>query len=287
MIEGLRLAVSNIAWNAGEDAEIATLLRAEGCTGVEIAPTKWRERPLEASHADVTAYRAWWEERGLRIIAMQALLFGRTDLQLFGTSRAREEMLDYLRRVIDLGAALGATALVFGSPKNRARGTLPPGDATTIGIPFFRALGEHAAATDVAFCIEPNPPAYGCDFITTLSEAVDLCERVASGGFRVHGDLGALTMNHEPLLETLTAAAPYLGHFHISEPELAEIGTGAADHAAAAEALHEIGYAGWLSIEMRAATHLSAEPLRRAVQLAKAVYGGEREAGSGKRRANR
>ena len=43
-----RLAVSNIAWEPHEDDAVAEVLRREGVTGVEIAPTKWRPTPYDA-----------------------------------------------------------------------------------------------------------------------------------------------------------------------------------------------------------------------------------------------
>ncbi|HEY4129197.1 MAG TPA: hypothetical protein VGM50_01170, partial [Gemmatimonadaceae bacterium] len=44
----LKLAVSSIAWAPEEDPAIATLLRARGVQGVELAPTKWRTDPFHA-----------------------------------------------------------------------------------------------------------------------------------------------------------------------------------------------------------------------------------------------
>lgn len=264
---GLRgLAVSSIAWERSEDEAVATMLRAEGCRGVELAPTKWRDRPTEASIEDAAAHRAWWEERGLRVVAFQALLFGRPDLQLFADAATRRDLLDYLRRVIDLAERFGARALVFGSPKNRARGDMPMDEAIEIAVPFFRAAGEHAAARDTTVCIEANPPSYGCDFVTTTADAVELCRLVDHHGFRVHGDLGGITITGEDPARAIRAAAPYLGHFHVSEPDLAEIGTRGADLASATTALHDVGYDGWLSIEMRSSGDQNVERLRRAVQ---------------------
>jgi sugar phosphate isomerase/epimerase len=270
----VKLAVSNIAWEPGEDDAIAELLRREGVGGVEIAPTKWRERPLEASSADIDAYRRAWADRGLPIVSMQSLLFGRPDLQLFGDRSTRTATLDYLRRIIDLSAKLGARALVFGSPKNRIRGSLPMTEALDIACDVFRAVGDHARAHGVVFCIEANPPAYGCDFITTTAEAVAVCRAVDDAAVRINADLGGMTMSREDVGSTLQAAAPFIGHFHASEPNLEQLGAGA-HHAAAATALHAIDYAGWASIEMRAAGG-GAERIaavERAVRRAKAAYG--------------
>lgn len=266
-VTALRLAVSNIAWTPDEDDAVAELLRAEGVTGVEIAPTKWRDRPLEATAAEVAAYRRAWADRDLRIVSLQALLFGRPDLELFGATRG--QLAEYLHRTIELGAGLGAHALVFGSPKNRLRGPLTIADAMASAAEFFRDIGDFAADHGVVVAIEANPPEYGCDFVTRTSEAVALCRAIASAGIGINGDLGGMTMSGDEPRATLEAARGYVAHFHASEPNLAELGL-SADHAAAAAGLRAIGYDGWVSIEMRAASNILA--VERAVRLANSIY---------------
>ena len=87
----MRLAVSNIAWPADQDAAVAGVLRDLGVTGIEVAPTKVWPRPLEASPTEIEDYRAFWEARGFEIVAAQALLFGRPDLTLFESEAARRQ----------------------------------------------------------------------------------------------------------------------------------------------------------------------------------------------------
>jgi D-psicose/D-tagatose/L-ribulose 3-epimerase len=265
------LIVSSIAWEPGENAEVAELLRSEGCAGVELAPTKWRDRPVEASAVDIAEHRTWWQDRGLPVMAFQSLLFGKQELQLFTDAATRRDLLDYLRRIIDLAERFGASTLVFGSPKNRVRGAMSMAEAMEIAVPFFRAVGDHAQSHGTLFCIEPNPPAYGCDFVTTTAEAVELCRITDHAAFRVHGDTGGMTLNGEDPGVAVTMAAPYLAHFHLSEPNLAELGTGGADLVATADALGVIGYEGWLSIEMRSGGTENLERVRRAVRRAKAL----------------
>jgi sugar phosphate isomerase/epimerase len=278
----LRLAVSNIAWDPGEDDVIAELLRREGVAAVEIAPTKWREKPLEATAAEIARYRQTWSDRGIRISSMQALLFGRPDLELFGPSRL--QLAEYLYRVIELGAGLGAQALVFGSPKNRLRGSLALADAMASAADFFRDVGEFAAQHGLVVAIEANPPEYGCDFVTTTREAVALCRAISSAGIGVNGDLGGITMSGDEPRATVEMTRGCLAHFHASEPNLAELGA-KSNHVAAAAGLGAIGYAGWVSIEQRQAgkgkpeeggseTARSANvaAVERAVRLAKAAY---------------
>jgi sugar phosphate isomerase/epimerase len=270
----MRLAVSNIAWPAGADAEAGALLREQGAGGVELALTKVWPEPLEVPAAEVARCRRWWEARGLPVVALQALLFGKPQLTIFGTPGVRQATLEYLKALIGQAARLGARALVFGSPGNRKRGDLDGAAAREVAVPFFRALGEAARAHGVAFCIEPNPKDYGCDFVTTVAEAIDLADAVGSAGFGVHLDTGGMTLAGDAAAQVV-AAAGRCRHFHVSTPFLAGVPGGGVDHAAFAGALQTQGYRGWLSIEMsEAKLHPTwQEGVRQALAFVRATYG--------------
>lgn len=269
----MKLAVSNIAWDSSaEDAAAAVLLR-EGARGIELAPTKWRDAPYDAPAPDVAALRRKWEERGLPIVGLQSLLFGMPELQLFAGERERAALVDHLRKVADFAAAVGARSLVFGSPKNRVRGHRPMDEAMRIASDTFRGLARHARECGVIFCVEANPPEYGCDFITQTVDAVELCRLVDDPAVRVNVDLGGIVLAKEDPADSVARAAEFVGHVHASEPHLAPLSSSDA-HARAAAALAGIEYSGWISIEMRAleASEQLAS-LERAIRVAKIAYG--------------
>jgi sugar phosphate isomerase/epimerase len=248
----MKLAISNIAWSPDEDKEIGRILSQYGVNGVEIAPTKIWSKPLEVTNEEIDSYARFWRSRGIKVSSMQALLFGRPDLAIFGTREKRSETLAYLKGIIRLGGRLGAEALVFGSPKNRLRGELNQEQALEIAAEFFREIGRTALQHETVFCIEPNPVAYGCDFITTSAEGRELVAKVDQAGFGLHLDAAAMTMSHEDVEPELSTAIPGLCHFHISEPDLQTIGTGGVDHKLFAQTLRNHGYIRWCSVEMRA-----------------------------------
>ena len=267
-----RLAASNIAWAPSDDDAAARILRDVGFTGVEIAPTTRWESPIEASKKEIAEYRTAWKKRGLEIVALQSLLFGRNDLELFGNTIARRALKEYLTGLIELAAGLGATALVFGSPKNRKRGKMPMAEATEIAAEFFREMGAMAAAHQCAICIEPNPPSYGCDFVNTTAEAVSLVETIAGRGIKVQGDLGAILSSGAEVSADIRLAGGWLGHFHVSEPELVPI-RAESPHDAVAAALRTAHYRGWVSIEMKRPQTDALQSLERAAAVVKAAYG--------------
>lgn len=246
-----RFAASCIAWPADMDAEMARLLAEEGVSEVELVPGRIDPEGDRLSNARSCAQ--FWEGYGIKVCAMQALLFGAPPYALFGDANTRAAMIDYLSDIIRIGGALGAGALVFGSPKQRIRGQLSLAQAMPIAIETFDALGNVAANEGTKLCIEANPPEYGCDFITTLADAHALVKAVNNPGFGLHIDTAALLMVGENPVEALKAVGE-IAHFHISDPELAAVGakSNMAHHENCARALAAHGYRGPRSIEMRA-----------------------------------
>jgi sugar phosphate isomerase/epimerase len=245
----MRLAISNIAWPAGADETVLPWLHDEGFTGVELALTKVWPEPAQASAQEVARCRAWWESRGFRIVALQALLFGKPGLTIFDSPQVRRNTLDYLRAIITQAGRLGAKALVFGSPGNRKRRGLTAEEALALAVPFFREVGEFAGEHGVVFCIEPNPAEYGCDWVTNAAQASVVVDAVASAGFALHLDTAAMKLAGDSA-EVVREAGTRCQHFHVSAPFLHCVPGGDVPHEAFAAALEHSGYSGWVSIEM-------------------------------------
>lgn len=268
----MNLAFSNIAWPPEQDDAVAAALRAEGVTGLEIAPTTLRPDPTMLSADECRTIRRRWQERGLPIVAAQSLLFGRPDLVLFETAAARAATLDYLKQIVTVCAQLGAESLVFGSPKNRRRGDLPLAEAQSIAVDFFRELA--VAATDAGTCLvlEANPPEYGADYVTHAAEALALVRAVDRPGLRLHLDTACMTLAGDDL-QSLGDCGPWLRHFHVSEPNLAAVGpAGIVDLVPFAAALRRWRYDRWVSVEMRRPEPFSTTILIGAVRHVRAAF---------------
>jgi D-psicose/D-tagatose/L-ribulose 3-epimerase len=269
----MKLCVSNLAWHSEEDSAIGDLLQQHGISGVEIAPTKVWADPTQASDAGLAAYRLSWKNRSIVIPALQSLLFGRPDLTIFEDERTRERTLAYLSQIAVLARKLGAEVLIFGSPKNRSIGVLDPERALAIGIDFFRQAGDAAHRAGVHLAIEPNPAAYGCDFIRTVKEGIDFVRTVGHPCFRLNVDASAMIVNGEDFESALMEASEWMVHFHISEPHLALLGSHEDAHRRIATALRRIGWTRWISIEMRSGqTETNQLAVARALQFVRKIY---------------
>lgn len=260
----MRLAVSNIAWHEDEDIAVAEALAERGVDALEVAPGRLFSQPDAASEADARRVRGEWEARGLSLIAMQALLFGRSDLLLFGEDDGRA-LSEYLARIIRLAGWLGCGPLVFGSPKNRQRGALSFERACERAADVLRPLARLAHEEGCTIALEPNAEAYGCDFVRRVGEAREVVRLVDHPGCAVQLDAGVFAMEDDDPADIRSSAGD-IAHFHASAPFLEPVGGNLDAIGRLADALTEQGYRGAVSIEMRAGTD-NAPLVARAVDM--------------------
>jgi sugar phosphate isomerase/epimerase len=277
----MRISISNIAWDIPEDEAVARLLQRHGVDAIDIAPGKYFPDPAAATDDGIAKVKTWWRDRGIDIVGMQALLFGTTGMNVFASEDVQARLLDHLRGVCRIGAGLGAVRLVFGSPKNRDRGTLDDASVQREARRFFRRLGDIAASHGVIFCLEPNPACYGANFMTTTPETAEVVADIDHPAIRMQLDTGALTINQEVPVAMVQRYHGLVGHVHASEPQLVPLGDAGTDHALIARALREHLSGHIVTIEMvatRAEPHL--ESVERAVRTAVSAYGDVEEQGA-------
>jgi len=261
----MRLSISNIAWDPAEDISMAALLQHHNVDAIDIAPGKYFPDPGSVDDLDIARLKAWWADRGIDIVGMQSLLFGTQGLNVFGDQGSQDAMLNRLGAVCRIGAQLGATRLVFGSPKNRDRQGLGDEEALEKAAAFFSLLGNLAGGWGVKVCLEPNPPRYGANFMTTAAETERVVRHVDHPAIRMQFDTGALTISGEEPQAVLHRCADIIGHVHASEPDLVPLGDGVTPHVLLGGLLRRQLPAHPVSIEMVATV---AEPHLRSVERA-------------------
>jgi D-psicose/D-tagatose/L-ribulose 3-epimerase len=239
--------ISNIAWPSDALEEALAMLPKIGCASVEIAPFNVFKRWDDIAEA-AKRLRDLIERHGLTCSALQGILYGMPDVELFVSETSRARLERHLEGVAVLAGLLGAKACVFGAPKQRDPGDLPATEAWDIAVAALRRVGPAFAAQGSALAFEANARHYGCRFVTTTAEAARLVAAVDTPGIGLQIDTGTLLLESEPP-DVLTIAAPLAVHAHVSEPDLRA--PGGADHAPIAAALRASGYAGSLSIEMK------------------------------------
>jgi hypothetical protein len=153
---------------------------------------------------------------GLPVSSLQAFLFGRPEMQLFGGGG---EFVPFVETSLTLLSWLGGTHLVYGAPKQRRIPEgMDPKEAWDQAVKTFRHLGQVASNLGVFLSVEANPAVYGGNFILTNWEAVDFVCEVDSPGVRYHLDTGSLAEDPSGFnVDWLMLAST----FHVSELGLA------------------------------------------------------------------
>lgn len=210
------LAISNLAWNIKYEDKALHIISRYGIKYVELAITKyhkWSEIHLD----DLMKIKKRFNDYGLSIYSLQAIMYG-TDINIFLNEN---EFCKHMKQVITIARVLGASRLVFGSPKNRK---IPEGttqeEATKKFIKCFKSIGDYAKMNNIIICIEPNAKDYGCNFITNITEGINIIKKIDHPSIMLNLDTGNAIMENDSI--NLTHNIKYIGHVQISEPNLKE-----------------------------------------------------------------
>jgi sugar phosphate isomerase/epimerase len=260
-------AVSNIAWPFTDRIEAYGLMVAHDVTGLEIAPGMLFADASDAFNPPAHLIRERLAEiaaAGLALVSMQSLLFGVEGAALFGDASQRRTYVDALGRAVRIAGALGIPHLVLGSPRERnIPEGMPDAEVAKIATEVLADLAEVAQAHGCRIGLEPNPAVYGTNFATHTDIAARIVREIGHPGLCLTLDIGNLQINREmhDLGKIVARNVDIIGHAHLSEPDLA-LAPGNAEMAAEViSVLQDAGYAGWLSVEMRASGPRSCEAL--------------------------
>jgi sugar phosphate isomerase/epimerase len=230
---------------------VCRLAQESGYAGVEVAPFTIAESVLDVPAAQRRRLRETARSHSLEVIGLHWLLVRPEGLHLNSPDpQVRRRTVDYLRAEIDFCADVGGARMVIGSPKQR---NVPEGESYEQvwerTVAAFRSLAGHAAARGVRLCIEPLG-ASETNFICTAAEARRLVEAVDRPAFRMLLDVKAMCEDEGPIPDIIRRSAPYLEHFHANDQDRRGPGFGATDFRPIAAALKEIGFAGYVSVEV-------------------------------------
>ena len=203
---------------------MAGLLARLGVDAIDVAPSKYFADVVAVREAEARRVRDWWADQGIEITGMQSLLYGTQGLNLFGPPDVQQRMLAYLAAVCRVGAWLGATRLVFGSPANRNRAGLTDAEAWTRALEFFGRLAEVAADAGVTICLEGVHPHYGANFMTDTASSLHMARALNHPSVGIVLDTAVVQLNGEDIEALLAEGAAWVRHIHASEKDLVPLG---------------------------------------------------------------
>ena len=248
----MKFALCNEMFEGRPMAEVCSTARKLGYHGIEIAPFTLATSAEEITAAQRKEARSAIEDNGLETVGLHWLFAGpsglhmtTTDNQIWGRTR------DYLSCLLDLCSDLGGKVLVLGSPKQRSivEGQTKEG-AWQRAVELLSSVLDQAEQLGLTICLEPLSPVE-TDFINTVAEGMKMVRQIDHPCLRIHLDVKAMCSEPTPVPDIIrSVSADDIGHFHVNDANLYGPGMGDVDYAPIAEAIKDVGWDKWLSVEV-------------------------------------
>jgi sugar phosphate isomerase/epimerase len=247
----MKFAICNEVFE-GWDLESAINFAAKaGYDAIEIAPFTMAQYVTEVPRADRERARRAALRAGLTVCGIHWVLAKTEGLHLTSPDPAiRGRTADYLKELVNFCADLGGAIIVFGSPKQRSIQAGTTAEQARVWAKETLAPAV-ALARDrsVTICLEPLGPAE-TNFINTAAEAIDFVRQCGSEHFKIILDAKAMSTENRPQERIIRESWPHFAHFHANDPNLKGPGFGRLDFKPIAAALKEVGYQGYVSVEV-------------------------------------
>jgi sugar phosphate isomerase/epimerase len=247
----MRYAICNETFEGWDHARVCEYVAGLGYTGLEIAPFTLAPRITDVGPQRRKELRTQAERNGLSIIGLHWLLAKTTGLMLTSPEEpVRAATAAYIVELARCCAELGGDILVFGSPAQRR---IPAGatkeQATQWAVDTYGRAAPEIERLGVKLCVEPlSPPE--ADFMNTAAEGMEVVRRVGSPAFKLHLDVKAMSTEGDSAVELIRRHRAEMYHFHANDPNKRGPGFGDTDFVPIFAALKEIGYKGWVSVEV-------------------------------------
>ncbi len=222
-----------------------------GYDAIEIAPFTLAKYVTEIPAAERQRIRELAARHNLAICGIHWVLVQVEGMYLNHPDPAiRARTSQYFCDLVDFCADLGGKVIIVGSPKQR---NLLPGVTTAQAWDWaaatFRDSVRRAEARGVTICIEPLAPAE-TDFLNTAADAIRFAAQLASPNFQAMLDVKAMCSEPKPIPQIIRESWPHFAHFHANDKNLKGPGFGEVDFKPIAAALKEVGYQGYVSVEV-------------------------------------
>jgi D-psicose/D-tagatose/L-ribulose 3-epimerase len=241
----MKLGMNMLLWStdvcAPEFDPVFAMLKDAGFDGVEIPIF---DREVEK----YTDLRERLERLGLETLAVAAR--GGDDNPISTDPAVRAEALAATKANLDSAAALGAPLICgpLAAPLAVFTGTGPTDEEKAHAVAYLQELGPYADARGVTVALE-----YLNRFEMYLTNtAADLAELVRAVGhprIRMMYDTFHAHIEEKDPAAALRACADVLVHIHLAENDRSTPGAGQVAWNVTFDAIHEIGYDGWVVIE--------------------------------------
>jgi len=163
----------------------------------------------------------------------------------------RQIRIDHTKRSLTLARELGAPCIT-----TEPGGPVEPGESWSAALNLFvemlKPVAEYAEKEGVLLLIEPEPDL----LIETADQFLELMQHIDSPAVALNFDIGHFYCVGDEPAPTVRRLAKYIRHFHLEDIAATRVhhhlvpGEGAIDFASTFHAIRDIGYDGWITIEL-------------------------------------
>jgi len=240
----MKFGVNTFIWTAVFDRSHLPLLpkiKAAGFDGVEVSM-------FHPANFEASIIRQGLKDNGLECTICSVLSNEVSIISEDAATRARAKthLADCAAKAAEVGAKIIAGPLY--SPVGYLPGRRRTEDEWKWAVDCYRELGPTLAVHDVTIAIEPLNR-FETYFLNTAADAVRLCDEIDHPNVGILFDTFHANIEEKDIAEGYRTVARHLKHVHTCENDRGIPGTGHIPWTAVFQALQDIGYDGWLTIE--------------------------------------
>ena len=248
----MRYAVCNELFGQLSLQQAADMAAEQGFHGLELAPfTIFGDFSPAALAQGVSEAKRVFAQSGLAFAGLHWLLAKPAGLSITTADTAlRRKSWVHLRRLIDCAAELGGGKLILGSPKQRdSEAGQGREQATAILADELAAIAPYAAERGSTILIEALSSDQ-TDVVNLMAESAAIVARIGNPGVSSMFDFHNCADETDSYATLIERHFAMIEHVHLNDLDGNHPKPGHRDYLPAFAKLGELGYAGWVSLEI-------------------------------------
>lgn len=166
------------------------------------------------------------------------------------SERIRAQAVEYVKSCVDFAAAIGAKAIsVQASACMKTVAEASPEQEWAWAAEGLKKAGEYALSKNIRLTLEAWNR-YETHLINRLDQALAMVKDIDLPNVGVMGDTYHMNIEESDMGEALRNVGDKLYYLHIADSNRAAPGRGHLDFGPVAQALRDINYEGWVSMEL-------------------------------------
>lgn len=247
----MKFAICNEIFEGWDMERAMAFIKEVGYDAIEIAPFTQAHDVTEISAARRKEIKEIAHRTGLQISGIHWVLVKTDGMHLTHPDASiRKKTSEYFKELVRFCDDIGGEYIINGSPKQRdVLDGVTKQQAWDWAISSFEPAVKLAEESDITICFEPLAPSE-TNFINTASEAVKFANEFQSKAMNVILDVKAMSSESIPVPDVIRQTGSDFAYFHANDANLKGPGFGEVDFGPIAEALKDVSYDGFVSVEV-------------------------------------